>query len=252
MSKIDKGNVDKGKVDKVYAEKLPRLVDFVFDESVASAFPDMIRRSVPGYETIVALLGVIAERHLRSDSHVYDLGCSLGAAMLSIHSRITDRSVRFIGVDNSAPMLEQCRNNLQGVIDAARFSLLHCDVRDVEIKEADMVILNFTLQFIDPAARLALLARIYDGLKPGGVLILSEKISFEDSDEEILQQSLHDQFKAANGYSELEIAQKRAALENIMTPDSVETHLMRLRQAGFTRANQWFRAFNFCSFMAIK
>ncbi|WP_424946361.1 carboxy-S-adenosyl-L-methionine synthase CmoA [Candidatus Spongiihabitans sp.] len=247
MSKIDKSNID-----KVYAEKLPRIVDFVFDESVASAFPDMIRRSVPGYETIITMLGVIAERHLRADSNVYDLGCSLGAAMLSIHSRIADSSIGFIGVDNSAPMLEQCRNNLQGVIEPARFNLLHCDVRDVEIKDAGMVILNFTLQFIDPADRLALLTRIHSGLKPGGVLVLSEKVSFEDSDEEILQQSMHDQFKIANGYSELEIAQKRAALENIMTPDSGETHRARLRRAGFPRVSEWFRAFNFCSFMAIK
>ena len=240
------------KVDKVYAGKLPRVVDFVFDRQVAAVFPDMIRRSAPGYETIVSLLGVIAERFVQPDSNIYDLGCSLGASMRSVHSRIADPSVRFIGVDNSAPMLEKCRENLDGVIDAGRFRLLHCDIREVEIKDAGMVILNFTLQFLDPADRLDLLSRIHAGLKTGGVLVLSEKIRFDTLREGALQQSMHEQFKAANGYSELEIAQKRAALEKVMLPDSAETHLKRLRQAGFSQTSQWFQAFNFCSFMAIK
>ena len=227
-----------GKRDKVYAGKLPRVVDFVFDEHVAAVFPDMIRRSVPGYETVIALLGVIAEQHLSGDCTVYDLGCSLGASMLSVHSRITDPSVRFIGVDNSAPMLAQCRNNLQGVIDRKRFDLLHCDIRDVEVKDAGMVILNFTLQFLDPADRLGLLTRIHAGLKTGGVVVLSEKVAFQGPAEAHLQRALHDRFKAANGYSELEIAQKRAALENVMLTDSPAVHRRRLRQAGFSQVSQ--------------
>ena len=238
--------------DNIYADKLPRVVDFVFDARVAAVFPDMIRRSVPGYETIISLLGVIAEKYIRSDSNIYDLGCSLGAAMLSMHSRIPDSSIRFIGVDNSAPMLQKCRGNLDDVIDAERFDLLHCDIRDVEIKNAGMVILNFTLQFLDRDDRLKLLQKIYEGMNVGGVLVLSEKVCFDGNQENDLQQSLHAHFKIANGYSEMEIAQKRAALENIMTPDNATTHRERLQQAGFSQVSQWFQAFNFCSFVAIK
>ena len=238
--------------DKKYADKIPRVVDFVFDDQVAAVFPDMIRRSVPGYETIVALLGVIAERHLPGHCNVYDLGCSLGAAMCSVHSRITDPSVHYIGVDNSAPMLAQCRSNLQGVMDPQRLRLLHCDIRDVEVKNAGMVILNFTLQFIAPAARPDLLARIHAGLKSGGVLVLSEKMAWEDPGQAHWQQAIHDQFKAANGYSELEIAQKRVALEKVMKPDSAAVHHARLQRAGFSQIIQWFQAFNFGSFVAIK
>ena len=240
------------KIDKVYAGKLERVADFVFDERVAAVFPDMISRSVPGYETVVALLGVIAERYHQPDSNIYDLGCSLGASMRAIHSRIADPSARFIGVDNSAPMLRQCRDNLAGVIDDARLSLLHCDVREAEVKDAALVILNFTLQFLDPGDRLGLLVRIHAGLKPGGVVVLSEKVCFEDAGEERMQQALHAQFKIANGYSDLEIAQKRAALENVMLPESAAAHCERLRQAGFSQVSQWFQAFNFCSFIAHK
>ncbi len=249
---VDRLDVDKLDIDKLYADPLPRVVDFVFDARVAEAFPDMIRRSVPGYENILSLLGVIAERYAQADSNVYDLGCSLGASMLSMHARIADRSVRFIGVDNSAPMLQKCRANLDGIIDAKRFDLVQCDVMQAEVKDACMVVLNFTLQFVEPAERLDLLRRIYAGLKPGGGVVVSEKIRIEDNWDGRLQQTLHEQFKAANGYSELEIAQKRTALEKVMKPDSAATHLARLRQAGFAHAGQWFQAFNFCSFVAHK
>ena len=238
--------------DKVYAEQMPHIVDFVFDDRVAAVFSDMIRRSVPGYEAIISLLGVIAERTIQADSIIYDLGCSLGASMLSIQSRISDQSVRYVGVDNSAPMLETCRQNLGAVMDSRQFSLLCCDVRDVEIKNASLVILNFTLQFLNQADRLSLMKRIYAGLNPAGALVLSEKICFKDPAVASLQQSLHDQFKSANGYSELEISQKRTALENVMVLDDGATHLERLRQAGFSQVGQWFQAFNFCSFIAIK
>lgn len=242
--------------DKVYADKLTHVVDFVFDEKVAAVFPDMLRRSVPGYETIISLLGVIAERYAQSDSTIYDLGCSLGAAMLSIQSRITDPSIQFVGVDNSAPMLQQCRNHLDRAIlpetQDGRFRLLHCDVRDVDIQNASMVVLNFTLQFVAATERLALLRQIYAGMKDNGVIVLSEKICFADALKDDLQQSLHDQFKFANGYSDLEIAQKRAALEKVMRLDSADTHIKRLRQAGFSRITQWFQTFNFCSFIAVK
>ncbi|MGI9310476.1 MAG: carboxy-S-adenosyl-L-methionine synthase CmoA [bacterium] len=238
--------------DKVYADERPRVVDFVFDERVAAVFADMIRRSAPGYEAIVALLGVIAERFARPNSTVYDLGCALGASMLSIHARVADRSIRFVGVDNSAPMLRRCRENLTGVIAADRFDLQHRDVRDAEIVDADMVVLNLTLQFLEPADRLGLLRRIHAGLNAGGVAVLAEKVRFDDAAEREWQQSLHDQFKAANGYSELEIAQKRAALEHVMTLDSADAHIARLRQAGFAQAFQWFQAFNFCAFVALK
>ncbi|MGR3913386.1 MAG: carboxy-S-adenosyl-L-methionine synthase CmoA [Gammaproteobacteria bacterium] len=237
--------------DKMFAKKRARVADFVFDARVAAVFPDMIRRSVPGYETLVSLLGVIAAGCVRADSNVYDLGCSLGAAMLAIHARI-DAPARFIGIDNSASMLRECRKQLDGVIDPARLQLLHCDVTDAEIADASMVVLNFTLQFLDPAERLGLLARIHAGMRRGGALVLSEKVNCEDASQRELQHALHRQFKAANGYSELEIAQKRAALENVMTLDSEAAHIARLRRAGFARPSRWFQAFNFVSMVAYK
>jgi len=87
---------------------------------------------------------------------------------------------------------------------------------------------------------------------PKGVLVLSEKLIFEDEDESQLQINWHLTFKGANGYSDLEISQKRAAIENVMIPDSFEVHQQRLQQAGFKESYQWFQAFNFASLIAIK
>ena len=41
--------------DQVFSEPRSQIVDFAFDETVASVFPDMIRRSVPGYELVVPM-----------------------------------------------------------------------------------------------------------------------------------------------------------------------------------------------------
>jgi len=241
---------DKDAVDTVYAGKRSRVDDFVFDRQVAAVFPDMIARSVPGYQLVAALTGIIAARHARAGCNIYDLGCSTGAALLSAHARIDDATVKFIGIDNAAPMLEKCRANLEGVIDSKRLRLLHGDVRGAQIANADAVIVNFTLQFIAPDDRLDLLRRIHAGMNPGGALIIAEKVTFDDPAEARLQQALHEDFKAANGYSELEIAQKRAALEHVLVPDTPAAHLARLRRAGFAQVSQWFQAFNFCAFLA--
>lgn len=245
---------DNGKnpVDTVYAGKRPRVGDFVFDAQVASVFPDMIARSVPGYRFIVDMTGIIAARHARPGCNIYDLGCSTGASLLAAHARIDDRTVNFVGIDNAAPMLEKCRANLAGVIDPARLRLIQGDVRDARIANAGAVILNFTLQFIAPDARLDLLRRVYANLNPGGAVVIAEKVAFDAAADARLLRELHEVFKAANGYSDLEIAQKRAALENVLLPDTAAAHLARLRRAGFAQPAQWFQAFNFCAFLARK
>jgi tRNA (cmo5U34)-methyltransferase len=126
------------------------------------------------------------------------------------------------------------------------------DIRDIDIQNASMVVLNFTLQFLVPDDRQRLLDKIYQGLNPGGALVLSEKFSFEDASVGELLFNMHHDFKRANGYSELEISQKRSMLENVMLTDSVETHKARLRKAGFEHSELWFQCFNFGSLVALK
>ncbi|MDH5570928.1 MAG: carboxy-S-adenosyl-L-methionine synthase CmoA [Gammaproteobacteria bacterium] len=238
--------------DQIYASPHDMLVDFNFNEHVADVFPDMIRRSVPGYENLITLLGLLAKQYVMAGSQVYDLGCSLGAATLSMRHRITPADCRIIAVDNSPAMVERARKIIERDTSSIPVDILCADIQDIDIHNASMVVLNFTLQFLPPDQRLQQLQKIYHGLQPGGVLVLSEKLNFSDNKEQIFQNKLHLAFKKANGYSDMEISQKRTALEKVLIPDTFQQHQQRLREAGFIQSYPWFQCFNFCSLIAIK
>lgn len=240
------------KRDSIYAQPHGLVADFAFNEAVADVFPDMIRRSVPGYETIISLLGVLARRYAQADSRIYDLGCSLGAATLSMASQIRVPGVSFVCVDNSSAMISRCEQIIQRRLPDGHFEVVCDDIQNVVLENASVVVLNFTLQFLKPDDRLEMLRQIYQGLRPGGVLVLSEKLRFADATEQALLTDLHLEFKRANGYSELEISQKRSSLENVLVPDTLEEHVERLQAAGFGQVMQWFQGFNFASLLAVK
>ena len=238
--------------DTLFSAPIAKLGDWTFDERVAEVFPDMIQRSVPGYSNIISMIGMLAERFVQPDSRVYDLGCSLGAATLSMRRNIKVPGCNIVAVDNSPAMVERCRRHIDAFRADTPVDVIEADIRDIEIENASMVVLNFTLQFLEPADRLRLLEKIYRGLRPGGALVLSEKFSFEDAEVGELLFNMHHDFKRANGYSELEISQKRSMQENVMLTDSVEAHKARLQQAGFEHAEVWFQCFNFGSLIALK
>jgi len=235
--------------DSLYAHPRESIDSFVFDERVAAVFSDMISRSVPGYASIIGMIGLLAEQHASPGSRLYDLGCSLGAATISMSKAIGERDCRLVAVDNAEAMLVRARqqfdkHGLEGV------ESLCADIREVDIRDASVVVLNFTLQFLPLGERLPLLRGIRDGMREDGVLILSEKIAGADAAEDALLVELHHAFKRANGYSSLEISQKRAALEEVLVPETIAAHRQRLRHAGFRRVNLWFQCFNFVSFIA--
>lgn len=241
------------KADHIYASPLEEIIDFQFDEKVVNVFPDMIQRSVPGYSTLISTIGIMAARYAQDDSVCYDLGCSLGAVTLSMRQRITQDNCKIVAIDNSAAMIEQA----SALLDADKTSsvdvdLVCDDLLDVAIENASVVVMNFTLQFIAVEQRDALLKRIFDGLKPGGALILSEKLAFSDDDVNQFHIDVHHDFKRGNGYSDLEISQKRSALENVLIPETLATHQQRLSNAGFSFIEPWFQCFNFASIVAIK
>ncbi len=235
--------------DSLYAHPRDSIDSFVFDERVAAVFSDMISRSVPGYASIIGMIGLLAERHARPGSRLYDLGCSLGAATVSMGKAIGDRDCRLVAVDNAEAMLARARRQFdKHGLD--KVESLCVDIRDVKIRDASVVVLNFTLQFLPLEERLPLLHGIRQGMRGDGVLILSEKIAGADAEEDALLVELHHAFKRANGYSDLEISQKRAALEAVLVPETIAAHRQRLAEAGFGRVDLWFQCFNFVSFIA--
>lgn len=241
------------KTDAIYAAPLQNIIDFQFDERVVAVFPDMIQRSVPGYGMIISNIGILAAKYAQPGTHCYDLGCSLGAATLAMRQRITAPECDIIAVDNSQAMIERGRELLAlDTVSGVPVTMICSDIQEVAIENASVVVLNFTLQFIPPDQRLALIQRIHAGLRPGGILILSEKIAFSEPQRQHFHIELHHDFKRANGYSDLEISQKRSALENVMIPETVTCHQQRLQAAGFSCSELWFQCFNFISMVAIK
>lgn len=247
-----KGSNNKKQPDRIYSSPLRHIEDFRFDRNVAAVFEDMIRRSAPGYESIIPMMGMLARHYVQPGTLCYDLGSSLGATAISMAGGIgkTD-SCRILAIDNSPDMIMESRSLLTG-LKACSVSLICADIRSIRFVRASLIALNFTLQFVPKQDRVELLRRIYGGLVPGGALVLSEKIVFEDNKEQDWQTEHHLAFKKYQGYSDLEISQKRSALENIMKPESINEHIERLEKIGFRTVYRWFQCFNFISIIAVK
>lgn len=254
--------------DDIYAAEKTGDEPFRFDDRVASVFPDMLRRSIPGYAASLEAIGSLAARHVQPGTTCYDLGCSLGAASFAMRQGIRVPGCRIVAIDNAPAMIERLRDivaadaapnggphggpNDENRRDATPLDVVLGDIRDTDFATSSMMVCNYTLQFLDPADRDALVARIAEALVPGGLFVLSEKVVDADPEMEKLLVALHHEHKRRNAYSELEISRKRAALENVLVPETVATHEKRLEAAGFRHVAVWLRYFNFVSMIAIR
>ena len=237
--------------DNIYSVPRAHIGDFTFDDNVAKVFPDMIKRSVPGYSNIVQAIGMLSEKHAKENTNLYDLGCSLGACALEM-AQNSPKNTKVIGIDTSKDMINRAQSIIKESECEDKVNLIIDDITSYPLENASIIVLNFVLKFIPIDKRDKLISDIYKALNPGGILVLSEKFKF---DNKIIQESLtnlHHEFKRANGYSDLEISQKRDAIENVLIPETIETHYERLEKAGFNNKNLWFQCFNFGSIIAIK
>ena len=238
--------------DNLFAKSRALSSGFRFDEQVVKVFPDMIARSVPGYELVVPMIGMLARRYAQPDSKIYDLGCSLGAASLAMSLAIRTNGTGIIAVDNSEAMVTRFKKTIEEHTGSIPIEVRLQNMVDTPIENASVVVLNFTLQFLDQDQRQALINRIAAGLRAGGVLIISEKICFEEEQEQADQTAWHHDFKRTQGYSDLEIAQKRNALEDVLRPETEASHFNRFQKAGLSSPCRWFQCFSFASYIAFK
>jgi tRNA (cmo5U34)-methyltransferase len=237
--------------DTLYNTAAP-VEKFEFNEQVADVFDDMLDRSVPFYKQVIEMTGQILERFLIPGDTVYDLGCSTGTTLLHLIRILSSMDLRFVGVDNSDAMLDKALRKAQMFSLADRILFNRQDITRVDISGAGAIILNYTLQFINPPVRQEFLGKIYHGLRRNGILILSEKVVCEDKDFNDQYLDSYYRYKKKRGYSELEIARKREALENVLIPLSNRKNRSMLEEAGFSRVTTFFQWFNFISFVAIK
>jgi len=242
--------------DRVFAEKMEKVLPFKFDEKVTRVFNNMLDRSVPLYQESIKQQAMLTLRFYQPGTIAYDLGCSngnLGLKILEEFNTVGNRGkeLSMVAVDSSSPMIEKYREKLaKSKNDSVE---LICDyIENVEISNASIVVINLTMQFIDIKKRAELVKRIYNGLAKGGVLLLTEKITQNNDVFKELYEDFYKEFKLENGYSELEISQKRDALEKVLVPETILDHEERIRTAGFNNFDIFLKWFNFASMIAYK
>jgi tRNA (cmo5U34)-methyltransferase len=238
--------------DEVFKDEIEKASDFKFGASVANVFDDMVNRSVPFYGEIQRMMAELAADHAQEGSDVYDLGCSTGTTMIGMDTMV-DQNVRFIGVDDSQEMLDKCKSKLLEIGFSRDYELRCIDLsQGVKVSNASVVVLCLTLQFVRPIYREQLLKNIFDGLNSGGALILVEKILAEESqfNRDFIKHYYN--YKRRNNYSELEISQKREALENVLIPYKLSEDITLLRDRGFAHCEVFFKWYNFAGIIAVK
>jgi len=238
--------------DEIYSNREDPAAPFEFSEQVVRVFPDMIERSVPGYRLLLDLTPILVKRAVQPDTRIYDLGCSLGAATLAARRAVQQPGVRITAIDNAPEMVARCRQIVAEDNSRVPVEVSEADIRDVEIENASVVLMYFTLQFLQLEQRDELVQDIFRGMTSGGVLLLAEKLAFEPADHQKWMDEHHHDFKRAQGYSDLEIARKRQALENVLVPETRQAHHRRLKNAGFREVHDWFQCFNFTCLAAVK
>lgn len=231
--------------DTLYDSPLP-AADFRFDERTAAVFPDMIHRSIPGYAALLQMTAAVAADFLKAGSHIYDLGCSLGGVSLALASLLPSGAC-ITAVDISSAMIDRFQAYLAGAGISA-ITVQQADITAIELAPADLIVLNFVLQFIPPESRAAVLENIYRALPSGGALLIAEKIRPDNPRMTVW----HETFKRLQGYSDMAIAQKRESLENVMKTDSLTLLRQRLLKAGFNTVEPYFQGLSFVAFAAVK
>lgn len=239
-------------MDQVFKDEITKVSDFKFGTTVVNVFDDMVSRSVPYYNEMQRMLAEIAADHVKEGTFVYDLGCSTGTTLIGLDQLIPS-DIRFIGIDESQEMLDKCDVKLKEAGFVRPYDLVAGDLhQQLPIHNGSVVILCLTLQFVRPLYRERLLKNIYDGLNPGGVLLLVEKVLAESSifNRDFIKYYYN--YKRRNHYSELEISQKREALENVLIPYKLSENMLLLKEAGFADCEIFFKWYNFSGMIAYK
>jgi len=233
--------------DKVFTEKISKK--FEFDEAVASVFDDMLSRSVPFYDEVRKLIISLILAEQKEGMKVLDLGSSTAKFLLDLHSKM-DVKMQLKGLDNSQAMLDRAEQKCQAF--GANIELELADMLSYDYKDENVIVANYTLQFIRPMQRLELMKKIYDGLNDEGMFIFSEKVVFEDKVLDKQMIDIYYDYKKEQGYSEYEIAQKREALENVLIPFTIKENIQMCKDAGFKNIETVFQWANFVTFIVKK
>jgi tRNA (cmo5U34)-methyltransferase len=237
--------------DRLYAVPKPLVSDFTFGNETAAVFDDMLQRSVPFYDEIQRMIAEVVSDFAVDGTNVYDLGCSTCATFRDLKD--LEQDVTFVGVDASAAMLARAETELKQAKFARRYALRQQDLHHgLEIENASVVIMSLTLQFVRPLYRERVMQTIYGGMNHQACIILVEKVLAQETLMNRLFIKYYYDLKRRNGYSDIEIAQKREALENVLIPYRIEENVQLLLSTGFRFPEIFFKWYNFCGMLALK
>ncbi len=240
------------KKDNIFDSKY-KTHDFVFDEKVASVFDDMVSRSVPMYKESMVAAVSLSKSFVKPNSKVYDIGCSTGSLLIKFAELFDDKSIELIGIDSSQFMLNEAKKKIQKTNLTPKVILKKQDIEQtLNIKNASVVFMNYTLQFIRPLNRQKVLDQIFSGMKNNSALIIIEKVLGNDSLFNRMYIDLYFRYKASVGYSDLEIKNKRESLENVLIPYRIDENIELLKRSGFKSVDIFFKWFNWSGIIAVK
>ncbi|MDA3955600.1 carboxy-S-adenosyl-L-methionine synthase CmoA [Oceanispirochaeta sp.] len=242
--------------DKVFEDKNPVVRAFEFNESVAHVFDDMAQRSIPHYKDVQSMVATLGLTFYQDGTRIYDLGCSTGTTIALLLKGLKDHGLSdytIKGIDSSAPMCREAEEKLSTLdIEKGRVLIEEADIMEEPIENASVVIMNYTLQFIDPFQRESLIRKIYTGLNHNGILLVSDKTLQSHTDLSRIFVDNYYNLKRKNGYSELEISRKREALENVLIPYPIREEENLFRICGFEAVDLFYTWYNFSSFICLK
>ena len=238
--------------DEVFKDHDKDIEDFQFGDKVVQVFDDMVGRSVPFYHEIQRMIGEMAADFAEEGSSVYDLGCSTGTTLMTL-DKVIAPSIRFVGIDNSEEMVKQCRENFKKAGMTRPNDIQYGDLnKGVLIENASVVVMCLTLQFVRPLHRERVISEIYRQLNENGCFIIVEKVLGEDSLLNRLFIKYYYDMKRRHHYSDLEISQKREALENVLIPYRLTENMELLAKSGFRYSEVFFKWYNFAGMIAVK
>jgi len=237
--------------DRIFKEPLSKLTGFEFDARVAEVFDDMLDRSVPFYAEVQRMILDLVSHYYQEESTIYDLGCSTGIMMARLMEEFPGIT-QIVGLDDSQAMVDKANQRICPMPFQGKVVVACEDIRNTPLEQASVVIMNYTLQFIRPLHRDKVVRNIFEGLLPGGIFILSEKVLEDHNQISRLFIDMYYRFKRRQGYSELEISQKRERLENVLVPYKISELREILTNVGFAEVEIFFKWNNFTSLIAIK
>ncbi|EAJ0333142.1 carboxy-S-adenosyl-L-methionine synthase CmoA [Campylobacter lari] len=232
--------------DEIFKKPLEK--QFEFDANVASVFDDMVARSVPFYAQNLKLITQLITHFAPQNAKICDLGCSTASLLLALFEKRKD--LQLSGVDNAKAMLDIASNKTRAF--GARVDFYEQNLDEFSFFKNDVFVATYTMQFIRPPKRQEIIDKIYQNLNDGGIFIMSEKILYEDVKISKKMIEIYENYKQDQGYSKLEIATKREALENILIPYTQNENINMLKNSGFKIIESVFKWVNFETFVAFK